>query len=101
MEEIEHREVAGERVAFVGETGIPVWHVVAGVRELGDPRRVAGKLHLNLSEVWTALRYASMHDFEIQSAFRDRSGGEPPPLRRPRAPVSVADQLRERPRPEA
>lgn len=94
MEEIEHREVAGERVAFVGESGIPVWHVVAGVRELGDPNRVAGRLHLSVGEVWMALRYASKHDFEIQSAFRDRSGGEPRSLRRPRPPVSVADGLR-------
>ena len=95
MDEIEHRVVEGERVAFLGETSVPVWHVVVETGGIGDLRRAAGRLDLPLAAVRLALRYADSHVSEIGRAMKDRAGGNPPSLRRPRLRLARAETLLE------
>lgn len=91
MEEIELRSVNGERVAFIGEPGIPIWHVVAGVRRLGNPRAVAARLSLSFADVQLALRYAAHHGKEISRALREHPGGQVPAFSKELPRLAVAD----------
>lgn len=93
MEDIELRSVNGERVAFIGEPGIPIWHVVAGVRRLGNPRAVAARLSLSFADVQLALRYAANHSTEISRALREHPGGRFPAFVRELPSVAAADSL--------